>query len=204
MLEPVSLYRLIKLSNNKFVEFSTGLLILQMNLVYEKELISHETNSKIIQFAHRIKNNENPFVLTEELMLNAKRSYINGFYKECILHAQSSVETLLRTLFSEFLKLEGHSVQEVERIQSETSFLTMVKREFSKRIGGSWDISNNRKEIGSWYKRCYELRNKIIHAGYDPTHSEVDQGLYSANNLRFFVIDRLKKSKKYSNILLYL
>lgn len=204
MLEPSCFYRVVKLENGLFEKKKEGLFLLHMNVVDEKNSISAERNLEIINFAMALKNKENPFVLTEELMLNAMRSYKNGFHKESILHAQTSIETFLRTLFSECLKIEGANQQKIEKIQKETNYITMVKREFSKRIGGSWDITNERNEVGNWYKNCYELRNKIIHSGYDPTKIEADLGLSSARNLRTFVFNRIKNTTKYKSLLMFL
>lgn len=42
-----------------------------------------------------IKNDKNPFVLSEELMLEAKDSFSEGHYKEAVINAQTSIETFL-------------------------------------------------------------------------------------------------------------
>lgn len=204
MLEPSCLFRSLKLGVGIFEEGGLGLFTLHLNVAYKKSVLDLKYQNEIINYANVIKDNINPFILTEELMLNARRSFKQGFYKETILNAQTSVETFLRTLFSECLRIEGLTQEKIEAIQEGTNFITMVKREFSTRLGGSWDINNERKDVGNWFKNCYELRNKIIHAGYEPSFKEVDQGLGAALNLRIFAHDRLKKSKKYQSILEFL
>lgn len=204
MLEPFCLNRVIKIEDDVFKEEKEGVFILHLNVAHKKDIIPIDKQNEIVNYLNVIKNNVNPFVLSEDLMLSARRNFNRGFYKESILDAQSSIETFLRTLFSECLNIEGSTEEEISSIQEATSYITMVKREFSKRIGGTWDITNERQEVGNWYKRCYEIRNKIIHAGYSPSFSEVDNGLAAAKKLQEYVYNRIKKSKKFKSLLEFL
>jgi HEPN domain-containing protein len=202
MLEPNCLYRHLKLT--PFIEIKTGLFLLHFNVDHKKEVFDFPKQQKIINYAVVIRQKQNPFVLSEEFMITAKRNFKWGFYKESILNGQTSVETFLRTLFSECLRIEGFNDVDIQKIQEETNFLSLVKREFSKRIGGSWDITNERHEVGSWFIRCYNLRNRIIHSGYHPSYNEVDEGLAAALQFRIFVFNRINKSTKYKSLAAFL
>ncbi len=81
------------------------LFFLHLNLVTQKELIDMDKQGEIVQFTNVIKDQINPFILSEELMMSARRNIQLGFYKETIINAQTSIETLLRTLYMELLKL---------------------------------------------------------------------------------------------------
>jgi len=202
MLEPFSLSRHVNIPD--FNTISNNLLFLHPNIVYQKEMLDIEKQSEIVRYSTVVKDNSNPFLLSEELMINARRDFKRGFYKETILNAQTSVETLLRILFQEILKIEGLSDEEIETKQQNLGFITMVKKEFSSRIGGSWDIKNTRKEVGNWHENCYLLRNRIAHGGYQPNFVETDRGIYSADKLRVFLVKRIRKTSKFKGIAEYL
>ncbi|MDO6448993.1 hypothetical protein [Oceanobacillus profundus] len=204
MLEPICVYRKVNIENNKFNNNENGLFMLNHNIVHMKDLLDFTTQSEVADYAIVVKDNINPFILSQELMLTAKRNFKQGFYKEAVLNAQTSIETFLRTIIKECLKIEGLNSEEINEFQESTNFITMVKRDFSKRIGGSWDITNIRKDVGRWYKDCYSLRNKIIHSGYNASFTEADNALDVAFRLRMFVYNRILKSKKYESISIYL
>lgn len=202
MLEIFCLWRKINL--NAFTVKECGLFMLNNNVAHKKEVLNGISQQEIVEYSIVTQGKANPFILSEELILSAKRSLAQGFYKECIINAQTSVETFLRTLFKECMKIEGLEDSEIQIRQQDTHFSSLIRKEFSRRLGGSWDVTNERKEIGTWYKKCYELRNLIIHSGYDPSFLEVDQGLSAAMNFRVFVRNRVEKSSKYKEILKFL
>lgn len=202
MLEICCLWRRINLDCFTTKEF--GLFMLNNNVDHKKEVLNGVSQKEIMDYSIVIQDKANPFILSEELMLSAKRSLTQGFYRECVINAQTSIETFLRTLFKECMKIEGLEDSEIQHRQQNTHFSSLVKKEFSRRLGGSWDITNERKEIGDWYKKCYELRNLIIHSGYDPSFLEVNQSLSAAINFRLFIRNRVEKSPKYKEILKFL
>lgn len=202
MLEPFSLCRQVAIED--FMEQNSLLFFLHPNVVYKKETLDFPKQSEVFNFTIVVKKQENPFLLTEELMINGRRNIRSGFYSETVLHAQTSVETFLRTLYGEMLKIEGLTETEVSIKQGELGFITMVKREFSNRIGGSWNIKSPRKEVGFWHDNCYKLRNRVIHGGYQPSFSETSQAIDAAQKLREFVVGRLKRSQKFKELAQYL
>jgi hypothetical protein len=204
MLEPICVFRKVNIEGNSFKHIENGLFTLHLNIEHKKELLDFNTQSEVAEYAVVVKDNINPFILSQELMLTAKRNFKQGFYKETIINTQTSIETFLRTTMSEFLKIEELTLEEIEKFQEDTNFITMVKREFSKRIGGSWDIQNIRNDVGKWFKYCYMIRNRIIHSGYNPSFEEVDNALEVALSLRVFVYNRILKSNKYKDISIYL
>ena len=202
MLEPHTICK--HLSIPDFNEITVSILLLHSDIVYKKESLSFEMQREIVEYSNIVKDNLNPFLLTEELMVNARRSFKKGFYKQTILNAQTSVETFIRTLYSEILKIEGASIDQIQDIQEGTSFIAIVKKELPKRIGGSWNIKSTKKEVGNWYNYCYKLRNRIAHGGYQPTFKETEIGMYASHDLRRFIVKRLNKTIKFASISQYL
>lgn len=178
-----------------------GLFLTHLNVPHKKEKLSLEDHDEIIRYAGIIFSEANPFILSEELMLNARRNLKNGFYKEAVIYAQSSVETFLNALFTKILEIEGKSDVEIQELIEKIPFMGMVKKEFHTRIGGSWNPDVTSKLTGKWYVKTYLLRNRIAHGGYRPSFEEADDALKYAINFRGDVVKLIHScKKKYPNL----
>ena len=79
------------------------------------------------------------------------------------------------------------------------------KKEFHNRIGGKWDITDDSKVLGIWYRDCYMRRNRIIHGGYNPNHNDASLAIGSADNLIGTILNLTSlKKKKYSTVFEYI
>lgn len=202
MLEPTIIFRHIRLDSGE--NLSNGIFLLNHKVPVDKAIISEEQASRIIWFSQNVISKKiNPFITSEELMLSSFRQKDNGFYKEAIMLAQSSVESFLRTLYKCILKDEDKTDYEIEKIMEEKPFMSIVKKEISSRIGGNWNPEAY-GAIGNWYKETYKVRNKVAHGGLNPNLSETESAINRANELRLYVIQLIKsKSKGYPNIVVY-
>lgn len=201
MLEFALIYKVMSLSNGE--EMDSGLFMINFKVPEDAELIPFDKVQRIVWFTENVVAKQlNPFLVSEELMLSAFRQESNGAYKEAIMLAQSSVESLLRSLFRSFLVIEGKTDQADEIIEN-TSFMTMLKREFGARIGGNWNPEST-GEVSEWYRETYKLRNRVAHGGLEPDGQQVSIAIQKANELRRFTISQLKiNSKKYPDIVKY-
>lgn len=199
MLEPVTLFRVVDISTWNIIQ--EGLFMLHMDVPYIKEKLSREETLTILNYQNVLLKEENPFILSEELMLNAKRYQGKGFYKESVFYAQTSVETFINTLYSLLLKSENISKSDIEKLIDETAFMSIIKKEMSKRIGGTWDVERVACPVGSWNEYTYKLRNKVIHAGYLPSIEESDKAIQCAIELREYILKLIfSKKQKFSDI----
>jgi hypothetical protein len=202
MFDIVGMYRFLNPNN---WEFQPGMLLLHLNNPYKKVMLSNEQAKEIIWYANIINQEWNPFVLPLELKLNSFRFFLNGQFREAVLYCQTAFETFLRTLLSEIYKQEGKSSLELEETYEKSGFLGTLKREFSPRIGGIWDITNVNSPLKDWYENCYQRRNRIIHGGYLPNNTETEKSLDSTENAIVYVSSLVKqKKKKYPDIYKYL
>lgn len=193
MFEVASTFRFINPFN---WEYKIGLFLFHGNASYKKEELSLEETHKVIWYANVINQEWNPFILPEELMLNAKRNFNEGLNKEAIIYSQIAFETFLRTLLTEFYKEEGKTMEEVDQTYDTYGFMGVLKREFHPRIWGHWDMTDESTDIGVWYRDCYTLRNRVIHSGLIPTHEQVDLAIGSSDHMISTILDRTNLKKK--------
>lgn len=202
MYEVASMFRFINPENWKY---EIGLFLFHGNAPYQKTELTLEETQEVIWYANVINQKWNPFILTEELMLNAKRNFTTGFYKEAIIYCQSAFETFIRTLLSEFFKEEEKSESELNQIFDDYGFMGVLKREFHTRIGGRWNITDESTELGIWYRDCYMVRNGIIHGGFNPTHNDTSMAIGSADQVISNILDLTNlKKKKYPKVMEYI
>lgn len=202
MFEVASMFRLIKPDS---WNYEIGLFLFHGNIPYQKTEITLEETQEVIWYANVINQKRNPFILPEELMLNAKRNFATGFYREAVIYSQTAFETFARTLLSEFFKQEGKSETELNQTFDNFGFMGVLKREFHNRIGGKWDITDESTELGIWYRDCYMRRNRIIHGGYSPNHNDASLAIGSADQIisRILDLSSLKK-KSYPKVFEYI
>lgn len=206
MLQLVSLYRFVKLDEPEpWDTAKLGMLVLNPDVPYNRPPLTEEQDMRVSRYAHAQHNDLNPFILSEEMALAARRNFRKGFYRETVILAQISVETLLNTLFVQILVTEGASQIDAEAKVEDTAFKSMVQNQFHPRIGGRWNVEDANTQVGQWWADTYLLRNRVTHGGYKPTKGEVSDALVSAHQLRHYVASLLKKNKKkYPNLSHYL
>jgi len=190
MLELASMYRIIPVL--KWGSYFQGIFMLHFNMPYRKKALSKEEADRLVWVAAVLRDQRNPFMLSEELALSARRFSKNGFYGEAVLYAQMNVEMFLSTLLTQLLLYEGKSSEEIESILEDTAFMSMVKKEFHPRLGGYWNPDADATKIGMWYRHAYNVRNKIVHAGYKPSADESFRAVAEAEHFRSYVLELIK------------
>ena len=191
-LEFASLYRIISIADWKEEH---GLFLAHLDGPVTKENISSEEVEKVVWFANVIQQEWNPIILSEEISLNARRYLAEGLYRESVVYAQISVETFLAALITELLKAEGLSSSEIEDFRAEKTFIRLVRSEFHSRLGGKWDLDDMASTVGVWKTTAYDLRNRVVHAGYFPSFHESSEAIDSCQKLRLYVASLVKGKK---------
>jgi len=191
MFDINALCRFIEINNWKVKD---NLLLLHHNIPYQKKIMNEVLHEKVIKYANIINKQWNPFIFPEELLLNAKRNVIMGFYKEAIIYAQISFETFIKTLLFEICRVDKTSVDELED-KFERGFLSIIKKECHDKIGGNWDITNSSSPLWVWRNKCYNIRNKIIHSGYSPGYHETIEAIDAIELCKDYVLKQIYKKK---------
>jgi len=202
MLEPFCRIRAIEPHSWKIKD---TLFPLNTNVPFNVSALSHEEVESIVWYANVLDKNWNPFMLSSELIVNADRNLAIGQYREAVINIQSGFESFIMILAQELNKADKLSLTDLESKFVQNGLTSILKSEFHSRLGGYWDLKDKSKPIGQWYAVCYELRNKVVHTGYMPTHSETEMAFIACKNLIQEIIACLKnKQKKYPDIARYL
>lgn len=173
-----------------------GVFLAHTNLDAPRELLIKDQLLIVLKHMVQIQERVNPFYLSEELAVTATRHLRIGALREAVIEAQASVETMLTTLYYRFLLYEGASEERAERTLQATPFASLVKRELHARMGGRWDIKDNTSPVGQYWKETYERRGRIVHGGYFPNETEARESVTSAQEMRAYVVERLRANKK--------
>jgi hypothetical protein len=91
---------------------------------------------------------------------------------------------------------EGLPVQQIADRRHDTHFATLVKTELSQRLGGSWDTTRPKTPVGHYWREVYELRGRVVHAGYLPNDGDSERAERAFHGLEAFVDERLQKNSK--------
>jgi hypothetical protein len=144
----------------------------------------------------------NPFLLSQEMAAAAFRWLRDGWDRDAVVNAQTSVETLAGALTIQLEVAEGKPIEKATVAYTEKatrSFLSAI-RNLQHFIGGCWDLSRESTPPGAWHASCYLLRNRIVHAGYAPSHDEARAACRSAEDLRVYVAQLLGNKREYREI----
>lgn len=190
-LEPMVLYSLIDLT--EYDVMNQGLFHLNYHKLENggKPLSTKETD--LVMCAIDLLPN-NPFTFSTELYLSAIRSLHIGDLRKSVIDSQTAVETFLTALYRYLVLKEGYSQEEVDKKVNDIAFKNLVIHQFHKRLGGDFDIRDEGTPISDWWSNTYLLRNKIVHEGKLPSHSEAIKSIDSVNELFKYVTDLIHLS----------
>ncbi len=199
MFEFGSIYRLIDPTG--WHEVTRGIFLIHWQVPFEKPELAPALHGRIVLYATVIERGLNPFVLTEELNLSARRQLLGGAYREAVIFAQTAVETLLSGVLAHAMVEEGSSLDAVNQFMQETAFMRRVRNEYHSRFGGLWNPDRSETEIARWYAKTYGLRNRIVHSGYRATRIETAEALEAAQAFQRYILDLIKSAKtKYPSL----
>ena len=113
----------------------------------------------------------------------------------CIL-ASTSCELFLRKVLLLLLWEEGRCPKQAARLLCgnapySRSIGDLISREFHDRLGGSWNLRGE-GTIPQMYQSVFILRNRVVHGGYVPITSEVEQAVNAFEELYAFIIQRFE------------
>lgn len=157
---------------------------------------------EVMHYIEVIEKNLNPFISGNEFMIDADRNFSTGNYKQAIIHAQTSVEIFMFTIYREFLKSEGYNKQDVSMKSKQMKYKSLVMDQFHKRIGGNFNIEDINLRVGMWWSKTYLLRNNIVHEGYTPSFKECDGAIFHARDVIDYILELIKNPQNQKNILI--
>ena len=130
-----------------------------------------------------------PTLVAAERMVDARHSFFElGKDAEAVVQIATSCEVILDALIGMTLWECGNSPEEAAETFSR-DLAARVKQECPSLVGGQWSLRAG--IVGDWYERVAGLRNRVVHAAYQPSDAEVRACLDSAQALSNYLQDRL-------------
>ncbi|WP_143554135.1 hypothetical protein [Serinicoccus sp. CUA-874] len=120
---------------------------------------------------------------------------LEGNLRECAVMLGAASEVLLNRLMLTLRWEEGLTPEDSSRDWPD-SLITRIKRELPPRLGGNWSLDEEGVAPQHWYRSVYALRNRVAHAGYEPTFLECLTGQQTLNDLISWIGDRLTSGKR--------
>ena len=133
-----------------------------------------------------------PFMLSHLWHRRAQRALrIRGDTSDGVVSLQTAVESMVYDLLRSCLVDEGKSSSEISTaVGTDRAFKSLLTKEFHWRLKGNWDLIGS-EPVARYWTKLYELRNRVVHAGYTPGIDEADEALKAYFELREFTNVRL-------------
>lgn len=164
----------------------------------DEELDSTELQG-LAQASHQL---EHPGFATDYLEFLRETSvalHSDGSYRAAVLFAATACEVLLDNLLAHMLWEEKLRPEEAARIFDPTRSVisARVKKMYHGRLGGQWSLDLP-GPIHEWFADVAQLRNRVVHGGYEPTFYEASNAADTAFALSIHLGDLVAaKSKEY-------
>ena len=165
----------------------------------EKQLL----DSKVVS---TLAMQDDPLVMYRDFELasyNAAR--IEGDYTQCILNCAITMELLIKhvswMLIWEHARVDWTNEAYLPLIRSSDSYgakpAILIGGILAKKLKGNWDSKRVESPVGGWRVNILEVRNRVIHGGYNPTEEDTQKALSALRNLHFHIFGRVIKNAKH-------
>lgn len=114
----------------------------------------------------------------------------DGDYRGAVLFASMAAEVLLDDLLAHLIWEEAVRPEDAAAIFDAAFLVSRVKREYQARIGGNWAMTG-RGAVATWSERLARVRNRIMHAGYEPDRAAAVSGWKALTALGLFLTERM-------------
>ena len=132
-----------------------------------------------------------PFHPAMEFLYAARRSLETGRPAHAVLEAGTAVELLVDGVVRGVGMIKQWPQQKLENVLVETPFRSRYTDHFARALGVSMAKSTSASDpVNGWLHGAYELRNRVVHAGYQPPDAEAADALIQASSLLDFVADK--------------
>jgi hypothetical protein len=130
--------------------------------------------------------------ISENFALDALRHYTLGLNKESVINIQTAVESFLYTIYIMNLVVGGLSEKEAFMKADKLALKNLINHGHLEFITGcEWKTDDMNHICGKWYQTSYAMRNKIVHAGYEPSGPKAREAIETALVFREHVFRNL-------------
>ncbi|QDT90968.1 hypothetical protein [Gimesia algae] len=164
---------------------------------YEKIMFNVQGNAlhAIEGLGMYVDQKQNKFVAASQFFAESRRYLYTGYPRETIVFLGMCSETMLNGLFHHIRKIDGLTELEINTEFDEVPFMRRIKNHISHSLGGSWDMSKDMSIVGKWKKNVYDLRNRVVHAGYFPHYHEAANAFQTMVKFSEFIRERVDTKK---------
>jgi len=124
-----------------------------------------------------------------------KARLADGNYALCVIAAHTATEVLFDSLLLLMAWEEGMSGKTAMEWFVDGGLAKRLRTHFGVRLGGNWDPLAKKGVISQWHEHVALVRNRVVHARYQPTDQQARKALEVVQSLHEH-LERLVASKR--------
>lgn len=142
-----------------------------------------------------------PLWMAMRWLRDAERSWIRESLEHAVIEAGTAIELAVADTIRSCGLRAGYSSDKITNVLA-GDFAGRVRDHFAALLSFEPDPKSAQDTLGSWWREGYELRNRVVHEGHQPTRLESGRAVGAANALLDDIIDRILTDVRYEGILL--
>jgi hypothetical protein len=149
-----------------------------------------------IHFAHSVSAMLGPLGGSADFVIRARAGVNEERYRHAVLDAATGVELLVSDSLTAAQSgglLSARTSQTLTRLQAGHHYASTVREVFAPLWFFDPDPAHSDDELGEWWRRGYRLRNRVGHAGDDPSAAEAAHAAGTAGSLVIATWRRLQR-----------
>lgn len=133
-----------------------------------------------------------PLYIQAYLQSRITQARRRGDNVDAVVSLQMAAETRLWGVFRLLLiDFDLTSAELEQHLGYELPLDSLLRPKLQNLLGGRWDLTTDACAIGNYWASVYRVRNRVVHAGYQPTPVEVERANTAFAALREFLNCRL-------------
>lgn len=133
-----------------------------------------------------------PMVSPKLWYWRARAAERRGDHVDHVVSLQTSMEGMLYATYLMMLIDQGNSSADIQRVLGdEIPYKTLLTRVLPPLLGGNWSLTDARYPVGQYWVSLYTLRNRVVHAGHQPSPQEAQVAQAGYVAMRQFINERV-------------
>ncbi len=138
-----------------------------------------------------------PMLKTFSFLMRADRAgQLEGDAVDEVVSLQTAMENRLFMIWRLLLVDQGRTAVEIEAAVEAQHFRPLVRTQLPQLLGGRWEVDARETTVGTYWRALYLVRNRVVHAGYEPTLGEAEEAREAYKRMRRFGRDRVWERRR--------
>jgi hypothetical protein len=137
-----------------------------------------------------------PYVPMKVWLTRSMRAQRRGDQVDRVVSLQTSAESMFSATFRMTLVDAGSSSHEIQEQSEYDSYKWLITSRLPQLLGGDWSVQRLNSDLGRYWVDLYELRNRVVHAGYEPSPIEGDRAEAAFRRVRDYLNQRVWARRK--------